>query len=270
MNPPLTTLLAGLLISLGALAQPETPIDPEHAPPAFMAAEDVAEIPMTDVTLAQHRKMRYALLGPLEGQEKPAEGWKLLVVMPGGDGSIGFHSFVRRILKHGLPEGYVVAHLVAPIWSGEQARSVVWPTEAHQLERVEFSTEEFVDAVITDVKERMEVDAESVFSLAWSSSGPAAYSAALAAESQVTGSLIAMSVYKPALLPADAVAQGRSFYLLQSPDDQVTPFRFAEEAERDLSARGARVTVHSYAGGHGWRGPVYEWIRTGVEWLEGE
>ena len=39
----------------------------------------------------------------------PAEGYRLLVILPGGDGSTDFRPFVQRIAKHGLPPGYLIA-----------------------------------------------------------------------------------------------------------------------------------------------------------------
>ena len=89
--------------------------------------------------------------------------------------------------------------------------------------------------------------------LAWSSSGPAAYSMALHSESPFAGAFIAMSVFRPAELPASFDARGKSFYLFQSPDDKITPFDHALQAESTLRGAGARVQLERYAGGHGWQ-----------------
>ena len=130
-----------------------------------------------------------------------------------------------------------------------------------------FSTEEFIDAVIEDVGGKYKLDPERVFTLTWSSSGPAAYAASLTSK-KITGSFIAMSVFKPDLLPPLEKAQGHAYFLYHSPDDRVCPYRMAEQAARDLEKGGATVKLTTYEGGHGWRGNLYDDIRAGVEWLE--
>jgi predicted esterase len=57
-------------------------------------------------------------------------------------------------------------------------------------------------------------------------------------------------------------------FLLQSPDDQVTKYSFARNAEKQLAAAGANVKLMDYAGGHGWQGDVFGNIQTGMQWLE--
>ena len=84
----------------------------------------------------------------------------------------------------------------------------------------------------------------------------------------VAGSLIAMSVFKPDLLPDLKAAKGHAYYLYHSPDDRACPFRMAEAAEKALGDAGAKTTLVKYDGGHGWRGDVFGDIRTGIEWLE--
>ena len=64
-----------------------------------------------------------------------------------------------------------------------------------------------------------------------------------------------------------AAAKGRAFYVYQSQEDVVTPFAQAEQAHAKLLEAGADVELKAYAGGHGWRGPIYPNLRTGFEWL---
>ncbi len=111
-----------------------------------------------------------------------------------------------------------------------------------------FSTEGFLDAVIEEVESRYSVDPEKVFTLSWSSSGPAAYAAALTEGSKITGSFVAMSVFKPDQLPSLKGAKGKAFYLLHSPDDFI-PIRMAEDAEKQLSEKRAEVCLQTYEGG---------------------
>ena len=82
-----------------------------------------------------------------------------------------------------------------------------------------FSTEEFVRSVVADIEKQHPLDTNHIFSLAWSSGGPAGYAASLDPGSRITGSFIAMSVFKPQGLPDLKLAQGKAYYLLHSPDD---------------------------------------------------
>jgi predicted esterase len=150
-------------------------------------------------------------------------------------------------------------------WTAEQ--QIVWPTANNRVKDMKFSTEEFVDAVIKEVSGRHNLDPERVFTLAWSSSGPAVYAASLSND-KITGSFIAMSVFKPDLLPSLEKAKGRTYYLYHSPQDRVCPFRMAQQAARELKKNGAAVKLETYEGGHGWRGNLYDNIRDGLEWLE--
>jgi predicted esterase len=69
-------------------------------------------------------------------------------------------------------------------------------------------------------------------------------------------------------MPALEGGKHKAFYLLQSPDDQLTRIRFAETAEKSLSAAGANVKLERYPGGHGWRGDVFGMLSAGIQWLE--
>ena len=84
----------------------------------------------------------------------------------------------------------------------------------------------------------------------------------------MTGAFIAMSVFRPGELPALENAKGKAFYLLQSPQDRITPVRHAEAAEKALQAAGAKVRLRRYEGGHGWRGDIWTMIGDGITWLD--
>ncbi len=231
-------------------------------------ADDVADVPSRDLRAGGDAHKRYFLIGPVKDTKAPPAGRGLVVVLPGGDGSADFHPFVKRIAKYALPDGYLAAQPVAVKWTDDQ--QIVWPTAG--LKRLvpdaKFTTEEFVAAVVEDVAKGQPIDRKRVFVLGWSSGGPAAYAAVLQEKPAAAGTFVAMSVFKPETLPPLARAKGRAFYLYHSPDDRVCPFRMAKQAEKDLAAAGAAVTLAEYAGGHGWRGGLYDAIRTGVEWLE--
>jgi predicted esterase len=183
-----------------------------------------------------------------------------VLVLPGGNGSAEFHPFVKRIYKNAVPKDYIIAQLVA-------MPAPVWPTDKHIKATASLSTETFVDAVIVEVGRRHRLNPEKVFTLSWSSGGPAAYAVSLA-NPKVRGSLIAMSVFKPQELPSLEAAKGHAYYLYHSRDDRVCPFRMAEQAVQALGDQGAKVKLVEYAGGHGWRGDVFGDIRRGIAWLE--
>ncbi len=228
-------------------------------------ANDIADVPAQDLTVEGNDKMRYFLIGPQKDAEAPEGGFKLVIVMPGGDGSEQFHPFVRRLYKHGMNNEFLVAQPVAIKWRPLQR--TVWPTLVNPVIGQEFSTEDFVEAVIRDVAKRHSLDERYVFTLSWSSSGPAAYALALKEETPIKGSYIAMSVYRPQWHPPVANAKGRLFLLDHSPEDRVCKYHYAEQAKRELSEAGANVRLITYQGGHGWHGPIYARVRDGLSWL---
>jgi len=238
---------------------------PAPAAPAG-SPRDEAETPPV-VTIDGDEHQRYFLHAPAGGTEAPEDGWKLLVVMPGGDGGEDFAPFVGRIRANALDDEWLVAQLVAPVWSEGQAKSNVWPTKRNPWPEMGFCCEELFAAVVADVAKERELDPRYLFTLAWSSSGTLAYTLALERESGVTGTFIAMSVYSPDLLPSLKPAKGRHFHLLHSPQDFI-PIAMAEKAREELEKKGAEVSYATYEGGHGWRGDVYGMMRTGFDWLE--
>jgi predicted esterase len=229
------------------------------------AQDDVADIVSQDLRAGKDENKRYFLIDPPKNSKEPKAGYGLIIVLPGGDGSADFHPFVKRIYKNAVPEGYVLAQPVAVKWTDSQ--QIVWPTDKNRVDGMKFDTEEFIEALIKDVSDKRQLDPQRIFTLTWSSSGPAAYAASLSSK-KITGSFIAMSVFKPNLLPSLEKAEGHAYYLYHSPDDRVCPYRMAEQAEKDLTKAGAKVKLESYEGGHGWRGNLYDNIREGVVWLE--
>jgi hypothetical protein len=238
--------------------------------PAAVAEEppDIAGIPSQDITLREGQ--RYFLIGAEKERGKaapsPKPGHGLLVVLPGGDGGEGFLPFVKRIHANTLGQGWLTAQPVAVKWKPDQ--EVIWPTEKLGVPGMKFTTEAFVEAVIADVKKRHRVDPARIHLLAWSSSGPAAYSLSLSKKKSVAGFYIAMSVFKPDTLPPLDGAKGNAYFLDHSPDDRVCPFRMAEDARSRLEKAGARAKLVTYEGGHGWHGDFYGRLREGWKWLE--
>lgn len=227
-------------------------------------APDVAHIPTQDLRLGDDAHKRYLLAGPRKDEKEPKNGFGVLVVLPGGDGGASFHPFVKRIHENAVPRGFLVVQPVAVKWRQDQ--QIVWPTAASKVDGMKFSTEEFVEELLEMLAKSRKIDASRVFTLSWSSSGPAAYQLSVRKKGLVKGSLVAMSVFRAKELDLER-AKDHPYYILHSPEDQTCPLRLAEEARDTLWKHGAKVAFATYAGGHGWKGDVFGNIRTGLEWL---
>jgi predicted esterase len=201
------------------------------------ALQDVADVPVQDLRAGGDENKRYFLIGGGERTRAPNEGFRLLIVLPGGDGGPDFNPFVRRIYKHALSEDYLVAQLVAPQWSPVQTKQLVWPTKTNPWVEMKFSTEEFVAAVVKEIMSKVQINKQRIFTLAWSSGGPAAYAISLHQNTPVTGSFVAMSVFKPDQLPPLESAKGHAYYILHSPEDSI-PMRMPEQAREELRCYG--------------------------------
>jgi len=199
--------------------------------------------------------------------EPPQEGYKLLFILPGGDGSAEFRGFCENIAKTSTDETFLVAQLIAPVWNQAKAQKLVWPTRRDKYRQVRFPTEEHAAMVLKDIRQKYAIDKSHIYTMSWSSGGPAAYALSLAKDLPITGSFIAMSIYRPQELPPRNAAQGKAYYLLHSPQDFIQ-MRFPENAKRQLEAAGAHVKLQTYQGGHGWHGDVMGNIRRAIAWLQ--
>ncbi len=226
--------------------------------------DDVADVPSEKHEL-KDAPLEYHVIGG-GGESSPAKGYKVLIVLPGGDGSAEFLPFVKRIYKHALSDEYLVIQLIAHSWRRNQ--QIVWPTKKNGVPGMKLSTEEFLAAAVGEVGEGVKIDKRHVYALAWSSGGPAVYAASLDQDTPLTGAFVAMSVFNPRFLPPLEAAKGRAYYLWHSPDDRICPYHMAQDAEKQLRENGADVKLETYDGGHGWRGNVFGSLRDGVSWLE--
>ncbi|MFN0008061.1 MAG: alpha/beta hydrolase [Planctomycetota bacterium] len=253
-------MIAMVLFSLvsAASAQP-LPIRSSAGPDDPPAPEDVK--------IGGDARKRYLVHGGGKDAKAVASGWKVLVVMPGGDGSAEFAPFVGRIRENALGDDWLVVQIVAPVWEKEQAEKLVWPTKLNPWPKIDFTCEELFAAVLEDVGKTHKLDPKYLFTLAWSSSGSLAYTLGLQEKTPVTGTFVAMSVFKPENLPSLKEARGRSFYILHSSEDFI-PIKMAEDARDQLTKKGAKVEYATYAGGHGWHGDVFGTIGKGIGWLE--
>jgi predicted peptidase len=259
MTAALCTLLVStsLLVSKAALT----------LSPAPTLQDEAAGPKPEDILIGGDANQRYLLHAPEKDVKEPAAGWRLLVVMPGGDGSAEFAPFVGRIRENALGKDWLIAQIVAPKWDDKQGETNVWPTEKNSYPKMKFPTEKLFDAVLDDLGKKRKLDPKFVYTLSWSSSGMAAYTLALEPKSRVTGSFVAMSVYRPDELPPRKNAAGRNFYILHSPQDQICPLKLAEQARDELKKNGANVEFTTYEGGHGWHGDVFAVIKKGIDWL---
>ena len=173
--------------------QPSQKRQPAEQAPADPLA-DVADIPAQDLRAGGDEKKRYFLIGAKDAKP-PAEGSGLLIVLPGGDGSAKFQPFIRRIHKNVLNDRWLIAEAVAPKWDENQFNRVVWPTATSKYPAAKFTTEEFIRAIVADVRAKVKIDPRRVILLGWSSGGPPCYAEALRKDSPVTGAFIAMSVF---------------------------------------------------------------------------
>jgi predicted esterase len=230
-----------------------------------LAQDDVADVACQELRVAGNDQQRYFLIGAGQDQKPPEAGYGLVLVLPGGDGSDQFNPFVKRIWKNALPPGYLVAQLVAV--ESKNPQQIVWPSAKDAERKQKFKTESFIDNVVAEVKKQHKIDDARIFALGWSSGGPAVYASALKKDSPLRGAFVAMSVFVPARLPPLAQASGKKFFLLQSPQDQVTKYSFAKQAKMQLEKAGAKVELQDYEGGHGWQGDVFGNIRSGIDWL---
>jgi predicted esterase/tRNA A-37 threonylcarbamoyl transferase component Bud32 len=232
-------------------------------------AVDPLDLPVEERFAGGDTNKLYFLIGQTNVAVASRNGFRLLIVLPGGAGGRDFQPFIKRIHQNALPAGYLVAQMVAPKWDDKQFAQIVWPTDRSPYPTMKFSTEAFVSAVIVEVEKQHQLDARYIFTLSWSSGGPAAYAVSLTPGRRVTGSFVAMSVFRAEQLPDLSGAKGRAYYLLHSPQDFI-PVAMAEKARDMLAFNGASVHLQTYQGGHGWHGDVYAKIRAGIEWLEKE
>ncbi len=227
---------------------------------------DIASIPSVENQAGGDANKTYFLIGHDEEKKAPKKGYKLLLILPGGGGGRDFEAFCQRIHKYALDDGWIAAQLVSKKWTDKQR--IVWPTAKSKVSKMKFTTEEFIDSVIEDVEAKVALDRRFLFTLSWSSSGPACYAEALKKKSRITGSFLAMSVFKPDQLPPLKNSKKRAFYIYHSKEDKVCPMHMAEEAEKMLAKKKAKVTLVTYDGGHGWRGPIWPNMKKGIAWLE--
>jgi predicted esterase len=235
-------------------------------PPLLAQETDLAEVPSRECTVGKDKHKQFFLIGEIEDAEPPEEGYGLLVIMPGGSGSKDFHSFVKRIYKNAVPVGYLAVQPVAVKWT--ESQEIIWPTRKTPVNKMKFTTEEFVLSLIKQMKKTHKIDPRRIFTLSWSSSGPAAYCISLEKKTPVTGSYVAMSVFKPDTFPSLKGAKGQAYFIEHGREDKKCLFSHAEDAVKKLEEAKAKVMLEATDHGHGWQGDMYGRIKKGILWLE--
>ncbi len=229
--------------------------------------EEFAGIPSVKRTIDDDEKKTYFQIGPKSDAKAPKDGWKVLLILPGGDGSADFNPWCRRIHQNALPDDYIAVQLVAPVWSKNENR-VVWPTRKSNPQKAKFTTETFIKSTVKDLKEHVQINEKYVFALGWSSGGPAIYANSVSNNSPVTGSFVAMSVFWPQTLSDIKRAKDHPYFILHSPTDWIKIDQHARVAVKQLGNAGAKTKLQLYNGGHGWHGDPFGNMKTGIKWLE--
>lgn len=221
MNSATSALLSGAMFLLSfALITNAADVPP-----------DIADMQVQDLRAGGDEKMRYFVIQ--RPTPPPAEGWRMLFVLPGGSGDAQFQPFVTRIAKNALPEGYLVVQLVAPAWDQQQAKNIVWPSDKSRVREMKLSTTDYFLAVHGEVAKAQKLDPRHSFTLTWSSSGMSGYELALRPHSGVTGTFVAMSVFHPAAPPSLKAAKVHPYFLYHSPQDFI-PIAQARAAQGAL------------------------------------
>ncbi len=225
-----------------------------------------AKLKNEEFTVGGDKQKKYFLIGRFDKQKTPDEGFKLLLILPGGTGSADFNPFCQRIHADQAPSNYLSVQLVAPVWNGKQ--DVVWPTNQSNPEKARFTTEQFITDVVNDVAKKVKINRKYILAMGWSSGGPPIYSASMTKNCPVTGTMPVMSAFRDKWIPDIAGAKNHPYFILHSPDDWIKIDEHARVAEKKLKAAGAIVQFDTYRGGHGWRGNSVGKISSGLTWLD--
>jgi hypothetical protein len=188
----------------------------------------------------------------------------LVVVLPGGDGSREFLPWVENALLAQRPDDCIGALITSVKWQPDQ--EIIWPTDASKVPGMEYTTEQYVRAVVAEIEKATPVDPARRVVVAWSSSGPAIHALLATKDSPFHRAYIAMAIWPQGLGELGHV-KGRRYVLDQSPEDQTTIFQHVRTAHAALTKAGAQVRVTTYAGGHGWHDEPLPRIAKGFEWL---
>jgi predicted esterase len=208
---------------------------------------------------------RYFLVPPRETPSATDTAPGVLVVLPGGDGGPEFLTFVENtILASPAASRMVGVVVTAPRWSDVQ--ETPWPTQDVPVERMRYTTESLVTAVIDDLRRQIDIDHDRIFLFAWGSSGRAALRLTTGLRSDFAGAYLAMASYQG--LPQRLTqCKGRRFVIDHSTGDRIHPHTDAVVATERLVGEGALAWLRTTRGGHGWTDTARAGIDAGIAWL---
>ncbi len=212
--------------------------------------------------------MEYFQFGPKHRDPAPDAGYALVLVLPGGSGNAEFRAWCEERYQDWVGAGVVMAELVAKKWTPEQ--QIIWPTEKSKVDKMKFTTEEFVASVVEDLSSRVKIDPRRVITVSWSSSGPACYRIHTLRRTPVTASLVVMSVFKQDQMDSKRIGKKRPRFILHSPEDKTCNYIFVERARKWFGKKSTNIATDTYAGGHGWAGMSVDKARKALHWLQTE
>jgi predicted esterase len=212
------------------------------------------------------KNKKYFLINAGNDIDVPGYGFGLVVVLPGETGGADLLDFVKELYKNSLDKKFIVAQLVAVRWDRKQR--IIWPTETNKVEGQLFSTEEFIEAVIEDVRDKYKINNQRIFTLCWDCAGRAGYMASVRKDTPITGNLIVMSDFQIDWLGDIKNVNGKAYYILHSVADDICPVEMPQLAYKLIADNGGIVNMETYKGGHGWQGNSLKTIKLGMRWLK--
>jgi len=233
-------------------------------------ANRISRLQITEVGSKEYfaggdKNKKYFLINAGDDVDVPGYGFGLVVVLPGETGGADMLDFVKELYKNSLDKKFVVAQLVAKRWDRKQRN--IWPTETNKVDSQLFSTEEFIEAVIADVRNKYKINNQRIFTLCWDCAGQAGYMASVRRETPITGSLIVMSDFQIDWLGDIKSVKGKAYYILHSVADDICPVEMPQLAYKLIADNGGIVNMEMYKGGHGWQGNSLKTVKLGMRWL---
>ncbi len=195
----------------------------------------------------------------------------LIVALAGGSGNgEDLTDFWQDAIQKSLKDGYFVALPIAPKWAANQPAAWLTQQNVGQVKDARFTTEQFLDEVITDVSSRYPIDRNRLFLHGVAEGGLAAYACSLNPVTPFRGFYILSSAFRTSQLPPLTNARGRHYLLQQSKEDKLAPYFQATAAEELLRKQSAVVKLLTYKGDHGYKFADNPWeqVAQAVTWLE--
>ena len=134
--------------------------------------------------LRNDEHLRYRVFTP----KAEIDSYRLVVFLPGGDGSEAFTPWLKSIYQHAMPSDFIAVQLIAPKWTDEQ--DVIWPTRKTPVRKMGEPVEDFFETVVRKVKAQFSIGRNEIYTFSWSSGGVPAYLIAAEKRGNVRGSFV--------------------------------------------------------------------------------